>query len=89
MNEALLFVGIFMILFGFIAILAYALLNAFSQSPANSASGKASVGGVVMIGPFPIIFGNSTGSVLLAEILAIVLMVVMLVIFLLFRFRII
>lgn len=61
--------GFAFIILGFLLLLAYALGSAAQlQSKQN-----VSVGGVVMIGPIPIAFGNSSKSVIIAEALAIAL----------------
>lgn len=67
-GEELVLAGIALILLGFILVFIGTLLSAFS--------GEADVegGGVIMIGPIPIVFGTGRG-VTLAMILAVLLMV--------------
>lgn len=62
-------VGILVILIGFILIFAGTAL----QSSAKTSDVK--TGGVILIGPIPIIFGSDKGAVVTAVIMAIILMV--------------
>ena len=85
MHEILLLAGIALIFAGFMAMLAYVLLNAVQQGK-NAGTGtnsttNASIGGVVMIGPIPIVFGNSPRMAVVAEVLAIVLIVIAVIVF--------
>jgi uncharacterized protein (TIGR00304 family) len=45
------------------------------QSSSSSSKTEIHTGGVIMIGPIPIIFGNNKGLVVIAVIFAVVLMV--------------
>ncbi|MEM0087203.1 MAG: DUF131 domain-containing protein, partial [Candidatus Micrarchaeaceae archaeon] len=63
MHELVLIVGMALILAGFFAIMAYVFLNAAQQGKSATNS---SFGGVVMIGPVPIAFGNSPRMVVAA-----------------------
>ena len=85
MHEILLLAGIALIFAGFMAMLAYVLLNAVQQGKSSgtgtNGTTNASIGGVVMIGPIPIVFGNSPRMAVVAEVLAIVLMVIAVIVF--------
>ena len=48
-----------------------------------SGAGKVEAGGVVMIGPIPVIFGTSAKAALIAALLAIIMMIVYIVVVLL------
>lgn len=67
-GEALVLVGIALIITGFLLVFVGTLISAFS--------GESNVegGGVIMIGPFPIVFGTGRG-VTIAMVLAVILMV--------------
>ena len=91
MHEILLLAGIALIFAGFMAMLAYVLLNVAQQGKsASTGTGittNASIGGVVMIGPIPIVFGNSPRMAVVAEVLAIVLIVIAAIVFFLLARR--
>jgi uncharacterized protein (TIGR00304 family) len=53
----------------------------YEKPPAGKAESKVKAGGVIMIGPIPIIFGSDTESAKTAAILAIILMLLSLLIF--------
>lgn len=77
MNEELLFtVGFILIIAGFITVFAVALLLVLR---AMREKGRVRGGGVVMIGPFPIVFGTDKESVKMLLLLSIVLIVLLLV----------
>jgi uncharacterized protein (TIGR00304 family) len=61
-------IGLFLIIIGFVLV----LLSFATQPPGTSTEVK--TGGVVMIGPFPIIFGSDRSMVLIAIVGAIALM---------------
>lgn len=77
MYEGIFIAGIGLVVLGVFAIIAYTLLNAIQ--PTNSSN--TSFGGVVLIGPIPIVFGNSPGSLTVAELLAIVLIILAIIFF--------
>jgi uncharacterized protein (TIGR00304 family) len=62
--------GIIAIFIGFILI----FIGTFLQGTASK-TGEVKTGGVILIGPIPIIFGNDTGSIITVVILAIILMI--------------
>jgi len=61
-------IGIALILIGIFAIVLGFLILAFSKN------GKVEGGGLVLIGPFPIIFGTSAKMVYVVMILALIIM---------------
>ncbi|MBC7114004.1 MAG: hypothetical protein PWR13_502 [Archaeoglobi archaeon] len=73
MTEKLFLLGFLLIILGFFIIFAAALYGAMSSSDEDEAEVRG--GGIVMIGPFPIIFGTDASSVKLLMIMAIILMV--------------
>lgn len=68
-GSALVTAGIIVIFIGFI------LLFVGSALQASDKSSEVKTGGVVLIGPIPIIFGSDKGLVVTAVIMAIVLMI--------------
>jgi uncharacterized protein (TIGR00304 family) len=80
------FIGMLLIIAGFIAIFIYIIINSLQP---NNASQNSSVNaaGLIMIGPIPVAFGTSPGMVAIVEILAIVLMVVAILFFFIFARR--
>jgi uncharacterized protein (TIGR00304 family) len=80
----LLSIGFILILAGFAVVFIAVVLLAFT---AVKGRGKIRGGGVVMIGPFPIIFGTDKESVEVLFILSIVL-IVLLLIFMMFSAKI-
>ncbi|WP_297536242.1 DUF131 domain-containing protein [Thermococcus sp.] len=67
-GETLIGAGIALILIGFLLVFIGTIVSAFS--------GESEVqgGGVIMIGPIPIVFGTNRGALTLAMILAVILM---------------
>ena len=77
MNEQLLWtVGFILILAGFVVVFVAALLLFFR---AFRGRGRVRGGGVVMIGPFPIVFGTDKESVKMLLLLSIALIVIILI----------
>ena len=77
MSEQLLFtVGLILILAGFVTVFVAGLLLFFK---ALREKGKVKGGGVVMIGPFPIVFGTDKESVKMLLLLSIALIVLVLI----------
>ncbi|WP_297066176.1 TIGR00304 family protein [Thermococcus sp.] len=72
-GEVLIGAGIALILIGFLLVFIGTLISAFSSE------GNVEGGGVIMIGPIPIVFGTSRGAVTLASLLALLLMVLWIV----------
>lgn len=73
-TSSLIMLGITVVIIGFILI----FIGTALQSTSKTGDGKTEVktGGVILIGPIPIIFGSDKGMVVTAVILAIVLMIV-------------
>jgi uncharacterized protein (TIGR00304 family) len=67
--NSLLILGITVVIIGFILIFIATALQSSSKT------GEVKSGGVILIGPIPIIFGSDKGLIFTAVILAIVLMV--------------
>jgi len=72
-------IGLILVIIGFTVVFAAFILMAFK---AAKAKGKVKGGGVVVIGPFPIIFGTDKESVKIILVLSIVF-IVLLVVFML------
>lgn len=64
-NEWLLMLGMALVLAGFLLIFAYAFLTG---------GGKAEAGGMVLIGPIPIIFGTSPWATLAAAAIGLLIL---------------
>lgn len=70
MNASMLIIaGIIVVFIGIIIIFVGSLLQSTSKT------GEVHTGGVIMIGPIPIIFGNDKGLIITGVILAIIIMV--------------
>ena len=78
-GEALIGAGVALILIGFLLVFLGTLVSALGDE------GNVEGGGVIMIGPIPIVFGTSRGAATLAMILAIIMMALWVVGFLLMR----
>ncbi len=74
-EETLVIAGIILIFVGVMLVFIGSLAGVFS----GGKTGKAEAGGVVLIGPIPIIFGTSWRAAVIASILAIILLVLALV----------
>ncbi|CAI1492579.1 MULTISPECIES: DUF131 domain-containing protein [Thermococcus] len=66
-GEVLIGAGIVLILIGFLLVFLGTLISALG-------SGDVEGGGVIMIGPIPIVFGTSRSAVTVASVIALVLM---------------
>lgn len=85
MNGQLLFtVGFVLILAGFVMVLVAALLLFFK---ALRGKGRVRGGGVVMIGPFPIVFGTDRESVKMLLLFSIALIAFVLILAVFSRYR--
>ena len=69
------FIGIFLVMIG-LTLLPFAMIEEVKD---------VKYGGLIVIGPFPIIFGNSQDITLLAGVLGIILLMIMLLIILSLR----
>ncbi|WP_460129321.1 TIGR00304 family membrane protein [Thermococcus prieurii] len=72
-GEVLIGAGIVLILIGFLLVFVGTLVSAFGSG------GDVEGGGVVMIGPIPIVFGTNRNAVTVASIIALVLMLLWIV----------
>lgn len=68
-GDTLIIAGIALIFIGFLLVFLGTLISALGGE------GEVEGGGVIMIGPIPIVFGTSRGAVTLVSILAVLLMV--------------
>ena len=75
----LIFLGIILVVIGFVIMFIGTILTAY-KSEASKES-KTKIGGVVLIGPVPLIFGNDTQTVNLTLILAIILTIIAIFLF--------
>ncbi len=78
MYNYLFFIGIVLVLLGTITIILYTVLNS-NTKPENKIN--AQVGGLIMIGPIPIIFGNSSIAMTIVIILGIILFIIAILFF--------
>lgn len=74
----IIYVGIALVIIGFILV-----FLGFINPPAESGKSDTALksGGVVVVGPFPIIFGSDKEAIIIAVISAIILMVLALLMF--------
>ena len=70
---------------GFLIVIIGVLIMILGIALAASKGGEAEYGGVIIIGPIPIVFGSNTRAALLAAVLGAVLMVLAIVMVLLAR----
>lgn len=78
------FVGFLLVLLGIFVIMVAGIYYAYRQASQANQS-RAEVGGVVMIGPIPIVFGTSWKMAVIAMVLAAVLIVLAIAMMLLLR----
>ena len=76
----LIFLGLIFVVVGFVMIFLGTILTAYKSGTLNNES-KTKVGGVVLVGPIPIVFGNDTQTVNLTLILAIILTIIAIFLF--------
>ncbi len=81
------FIGMLLIIAGFIAIFIYIIINSLQSYNNASQNSSVNAAGLIMIGPIPVAFGTSPGMVAIVEILAIVLMVIAILFFFIFARR--
>jgi uncharacterized protein (TIGR00304 family) len=76
-GEYLITIGVLVIILGILLLLVGSvLLSSGKGEESTKSTSQIRGGGVVMIGPIPIIFGTDKGSVMVVVILAIILMVI-------------
>lgn len=78
-SSTIIIAGIIVILIGFIITILGTALQSTSNN--NNQSGEVKTGGVLLIGPIPIIFGNDKSFIILGATLAIILMVLAYILF--------
>lgn len=76
-GSSIIIAGIIIIFIGFMLI----FIGTALQATSKSGSGEVKTGGVILIGPIPIIFGTDRGLIITAVILAIILMVLAYILF--------
>lgn len=74
-GNTIIIAGIIIILIGFIMVFVGTTLQGASKS------GEVKTGGVILIGPIPIIFGTDKNFIIIAVILALILMVAAYILF--------
>jgi len=74
-GESLVFMGIVAVIIGMLLIFLGTMFLSSGKTESNENT-KVSTGGVVLIGPIPIIFGNDKGMVTIAIVAAIVIMII-------------
>lgn len=74
-SNTIIIAGIAVIIIGFILVFVGTALQASSKT------GEVKSGGVILIGPIPIIFGNDKSFTIIAVIMAIIIMVVSYILF--------
>jgi uncharacterized protein (TIGR00304 family) len=72
-GENLVFIGIAALIIGILLIF---IGTSFLSSGKNEGDNKVSTGGVVLIGPIPIIFGNDKSMIIVTSIAAIIIMLI-------------
>ncbi len=82
MKEEIFFLGLALIIIGFLLLFVYILYESLKAAKEKRVETKG--GGVILIGPVPIIFGTDIESLKLVIILAIVLMIIAIIIFIYF-----
>jgi len=76
MIEKWIALGMLLIFLGFFIIIGATLYGAYKSAEVSEEETEIKGGGIVMIGPIPIIFGTDAGSVKILMIMAIVLMII-------------
>jgi len=79
-GETLVFIGIVAVIIGMLLIFLGTVFLSSSKAEGDGNT-KVSTGGVVLIGPIPIIFGNDKGMVTIAIVAAIIIMVISYILF--------
>lgn len=74
-GETLVFIGIVAVIIGMLLIFLGTVFLSSSKAEGDGNT-KVSTGGVVLIGPIPIIFGNDKGMVTIAIVAAIIIMII-------------
>ncbi|MCD6340554.1 MAG: DUF131 domain-containing protein [Desulfurococcales archaeon] len=81
--DALIFtLGMVLIFVGFIIVILSLILSYTKPSPAGRGGAKVSGGGVIIVGPVPIVFGTDKRAALAAAVVGAILTIIVLVVFL-------
>jgi len=75
-GESLIFLGVGVIIIGIVLLFVGTAVLSSGKNNGQEYTSNVKAGGVVLIGPIPIIFGSDKGLTLTAVILAVILMVV-------------
>ncbi len=75
MLELLTMLGVILIMLGLFSIVFWMISRSIQGNPVELTKENTKAGGVIMIGPIPIIFGSDKKSVLIVMLLAIALMI--------------
>ncbi|BAW31150.1 MAG TPA: TIGR00304 family protein [Methanothermobacter sp.] len=76
--NSLIIVGIILVIFGIFLIFAGSIMGMFTKTKEST---EVKTGGVIMIGPIPIIFGSDRGMAIIGFLMAIILMIVAYILF--------
>ncbi|NYB52582.1 MAG: TIGR00304 family protein [Methanobacteriaceae archaeon] len=77
-GESLIFIGIAAVILGILLIF---IGSAVLSSGKNEGHNEVKTGGIILIGPIPIIFGNDRNTVLTVSLVAIIIMVIFYLLF--------
>lgn len=69
-------IGFFVLVAGILLIFLGSIIQSTSSDKDNGSKTEIKTGGVILIGPIPIIFGNDRGMIMTGVILGIILMLV-------------
>lgn len=69
-------IGFFVLVAGILLIFLGSIIQSTSSDKDNTSKTEIKTGGVILIGPIPIIFGNDRGMIITGVILGIILMLV-------------
>ncbi len=78
-GEVVVTAGIIIILIGILFIFVGSMISIFTE--AKEGKSEVKTGGVIMIGPIPIIFGSDRGMAIIGVVLAIILMIIAYILF--------
>ncbi|MDI9624515.1 MAG: TIGR00304 family protein [Methanothermobacter sp.] len=76
-TNSLIIVGIILIILGIFLVFAGSIISIFKTKE----GAEVKTGGVIMIGPIPIIFGSDRGMAIIGFLMAIILMIVAYILF--------
>ncbi len=82
MDALILTLGIVLIFIGFIIVVLSLILSYVKPSPAGRGETRVSGGGVIIVGPVPIVFGTDKRAALAAAVIGAILTIIVLLVFL-------